>query len=48
MEYTKAVQGYPSRASQEKGKAILEAAVNEVVQLINDLRNGKLPITKVR
>ncbi|WP_291767008.1 creatininase family protein [Caldivirga sp. UBA161] len=48
QEYTKAVQGYPSRASQEKGKAILEAAINEVTQLINDLRNGKLPITKVK
>jgi creatinine amidohydrolase len=48
MEYTKAVQGYPSRADQEKGKAILEAAVNELVQLINDLRSGKLPMTKIR
>ncbi|GAB6947159.1 hypothetical protein JCM16161A_12890 [Vulcanisaeta sp. JCM 16161] len=48
QEYTKAVQGYPSRASQEKGRAILEAAIDEVVQLINDLRNGKLPITKVK
>ncbi len=42
------MQGYPSRASQEKGRAILEAAINEVVQLINDLRNGKLPITKIK
>jgi len=33
---------------KEKGKAILEAAVNELVQLINDLRSGKLPMTKIR
>ncbi|MGC8571115.1 creatininase family protein [Caldivirga sp.] len=48
MEYTKAVQGYPSRASRDKGEAILNAAVEELVQLINDLRNGKLPIIKVK
>ncbi len=48
QEYKKAVQGYPSKASQEKGRVILESAINEVTQLINDLRNGKLPITKVK
>jgi creatinine amidohydrolase len=48
MEYTKAVQGYPSKADPSKGRAILEAAINELVQLINDLRSGKLPITKIR
>ena len=46
MEYTKAVQGYPSKASQEKGRAILEAAVNELTQLIEDLKKGKLPVIK--
>ncbi|MFP3486018.1 MAG: creatininase family protein, partial [Vulcanisaeta sp.] len=48
MEYTKAVQGYPSKADPSKGRAILEEAINELVQLINDLRSGKLPITKIR
>jgi creatinine amidohydrolase len=48
MEYTKAVQGYPSKASQEKGRAILEAAINELTQLIEDLKKGKLPVIKVR
>ncbi|ABW00968.1 creatininase family protein [Caldivirga maquilingensis] len=48
LEYTKAVQGYPSRASVEKGKVILESAINELTQLINDLRSGKLPISKVK
>ena len=48
LEYTKAVQGYPSRASAEKGKVILESAISELTQLINDLRSGKLPISKVR
>ena len=48
MEYTKAVQGYPSKASQEKGRAILEAAVNELTQLIEDLKKGKLPVIKVK
>jgi len=46
MEYTKAVQGYPSKASQEKGRAILEASVNELTQLIEDLKKGKLPVIK--
>ncbi|MFP3196333.1 MAG: creatininase family protein [Caldivirga sp.] len=48
MEYTKAVQGYPSKASQEKGRAILETAVNELTQLIEDLKKGKLPVIKVK
>jgi len=48
MEYTNAVQGYPSKASQEKGRAILEAAVNELTQLIEDLKKGKLPVIKVK
>jgi len=48
MEYTKAVQGYPSKASQEKGRAILEAAINELTQLIEDLKKGKLPVIKVK
>jgi creatinine amidohydrolase len=48
MEYTKAVQGYPSKASQEKGRAILEASVNELTQLIEDLKKGKLPVIKVK
>ena len=48
VEYTKAVQGYPSKASQEKGRAILEASVNELTQLIEDLKKGKLPVIKVK
>jgi creatinine amidohydrolase len=44
--YTKAVQGYPSKASQAKGEAILREAVEELARLINDLKRGRLPIEK--
>lgn len=39
-EYAKAVQGYPSRVGREKGKAVLAAAVDELVKLIEELRPG--------
>ena len=38
MMYKKAVQGYPSRASREKGEAILKAAVEELKSLLEDLK----------
>mgnify|MGYP001626215238 CR=1 FL=1 len=46
-EYHFAVQGYPSKASQEKGRKIMDAAVSELVALLNDLKAGKLPIQRV-
>ncbi|MEZ0248379.1 MAG: creatininase family protein, partial [Thermoproteus sp.] len=42
--YNKAVQGYPSKASREKGEAILKAAVEELKALIEDLKRDRLPI----
>ncbi len=45
--YQRAVQGYPSKASREKGEAILKPAVEELVQLIKELKEDKLPINKV-
>ena len=46
--YTKAVQGYPSRASADKGRVIVDEAVKELVRLINDVKSGKLPVSRVR
>ncbi|CCC81007.1 creatininase family protein [Thermoproteus tenax] len=46
ISYRKAVQGYPSRASAEKGRAILEAAVEELVALVEDLKKGVLPVRR--
>jgi creatinine amidohydrolase len=45
--YQRAVQGYPSKASREKGEAILKAAVAELVQLIKELKEDRLPPNKV-
>jgi Uncharacterized protein, putative amidase len=45
--YQRAVQGYPSKASREKGEAIIKAAVEELVQLIKELKEDKLPLNKV-
>jgi creatinine amidohydrolase len=45
--YQRAVQGYPSKASREKGEAILKVAVEELVQLIKGLREDGLPLNKV-
>jgi len=45
--YQKAVQDYPSKASREKGEAILKAAVEELVQLIKELKEDRLPLNKV-
>ena len=46
--YTKAVQGYPSRASADKGRVIVDEAVKELVKLIKDVKSGKLPVSRVR
>ena len=45
--YQRAVQGYPSKASREKGEAILKAAVAELVQLIKELKEDRLLLNKV-
>ncbi len=45
--YQRAVQDYPSKASREKGEAILKAAVEELVQLIRELKEDRLPLNKV-
>lgn len=47
-EYTKAVQGYPSKANIIKGKTILNAAINELIELVNDLKNDKLPLHRIK
>ena len=44
--YQRAVQGYPSKASREKGEAILKAAVAELVQLIKELKEDRLRLTR--
>lgn len=46
QSYVKAVQGYPSKASREKGEAILAAAIEELKTLLLDLKTGRLPILK--
>ena len=48
QEYTKAVQGYPSKANIDKGKTILHAAIQEMIELVNDLKNNKLPIKRIK
>lgn len=45
--YQRAVQGCPSKASREKGEAILKAAVEELVQLIKELKEDRIPLNKV-
>jgi len=45
--YQRAVQGYPSKASREKGEAVLKATVEELVQLIKELKEDRLPLNKV-
>ena len=45
--YQKSVQGYTSKASREKGEAILKATVEELVQLIKELKEDRLPLNKV-
>ncbi|GGP22095.1 creatinine amidohydrolase [Thermocladium modestius] len=46
-EYHHAVQGYPSKASEEKGRAIMDAAIAEMTGLLNDLKRGVLPLKRV-
>ena len=45
--YKKAVQVCPTKASREKGEAILKAAVEELVQLIKELKEDRLPLNKM-
>ncbi len=42
--YPDAMYGDPTTASPEKGQAILKQAAEELIQLINDLERGKLPL----
>jgi len=44
--YARSMQGYPSKASREKGEAILKAAVEELKSLILDLKAGRLPLER--
>ncbi len=44
--YRKAVQGYPSKASRDKGEVILRAAVEELRSLLEDLKRDVLPIVR--
>lgn len=39
-----AMHGDPSKATPEKGKAIMEEAIEDLVSLIEQLEDGKLPI----
>jgi creatinine amidohydrolase len=43
-----AVYGDPRKASEEKGKVIMEQAEKELVELINQLEQGQLPVEKTR
>ena len=42
--YPRATYGDPRRATAEKGEAIIKQAVDELVELIEDLERGELPI----
>jgi creatinine amidohydrolase len=41
-----AMYGDPRKASEEKGRLIMEQAEEELIALVNDLEQGKLPLTK--
>ena len=41
-----AMYGDPRKATEEKGRLIMEQAEEELIELINNLERGKLPITK--
>jgi len=36
--------GDPRKATEEKGKLIMEKAEEELIELITQLENGKLPV----
>jgi len=40
-----AMYGDPRKASSEKGKQIMEQAEEELIELISQLQQGKLPVT---
>ncbi len=42
--YPEAIYGDPTSANAEKGKAILNQAIDDLVRLIEDLERGKLPL----
>ncbi len=41
-----AIYGNPKAANEEKGKAIIEDAINELIELIEQLEKGELPIVR--
>ena len=41
-----AMWGDPRKASQEKGRLIMEQAEEELIELVNELERGNLPLTK--
>ena len=45
--YPSAIMGDPKTASDEKGKAIIEEAIDELIQLIEQLERGELPMERV-
>lgn len=44
--YPKATYGDPTKATAEKGKAIMEQAKQEIITLIEELEMGKLPLNE--
>ncbi len=45
--YQDAVYGDPAKARPEKGKAIMEQAESELIELIEELERGKLPFSSI-
>jgi creatinine amidohydrolase len=43
-----AVYGDPRKASEEKGRLIMEQAEEEILELINQLERGELPVAKLK
>ena len=41
-----AMYGDPTKASEEKGRLIMEQAEEEIIELINQLERGELPLEK--
>ena len=46
LVYGHGVHGHPEKASVEKGRLLIESAVQNLVALIRDLKAGKLPIVE--
>jgi creatinine amidohydrolase len=45
--YPSAIMGDPRSASEEKGKAIMEEAIDDLVKLIEQLERGELPMEHI-